>query len=47
MSRYLVGGSVEDGWGAVADTFSANFERFEDVGAACAVYHHGRAVVDL
>jgi len=47
MSRYLVGGSVEDSCGAVADTFSANFERFEDVGAACAVYHHGRAVVDL
>lgn len=47
MSRDLIGGSVEDGWGAVADAFLANFEHFDDVGAACAVYHHGRTVVDL
>ena len=47
QSSELVGGYVDDGWGAVADAFSANFERSDDVGAACAVYHHGQAVVDL
>jgi CubicO group peptidase (beta-lactamase class C family) len=47
MSCEPVCGHVEDGWGAVADAFSANFERYDDVGAACAVYHRGRAVVDL
>jgi CubicO group peptidase (beta-lactamase class C family) len=47
MSGQPIGGHVEDGWGAVADAFSANFEHYDDVGAACAVYHDGRAVVDL
>jgi CubicO group peptidase (beta-lactamase class C family) len=42
-----LGGYVEAGWGAVAEAFCANFERYDDVGAACAVYHHGQVVVDL
>ena len=37
---------VEPGWGAVADTFRANFEH-GDVGAACCVYEDGLPVVDV
>ena len=40
------GSIVEPGWGAVADTFRANFEH-GDVGAACCVYEDGLPVVDL
>ncbi|GAB3739490.1 serine hydrolase domain-containing protein [Microlunatus parietis] len=41
-------GHVEDGWGKVADAFRANFSSDPgEVGAACAVYHDGRPVVDL
>ena len=29
------------------EAFEANFASGEEVGAACAVYHHGRKVVDL
>lgn len=43
-----VQGHVEDGWGKVADAFRANFSGDPgEVGAACAVYHDGRPVVDL
>ncbi|RZQ60969.1 serine hydrolase domain-containing protein [Amycolatopsis suaedae] len=38
---------VEDGWGKVADVFRANFDRGDELGAACAVYVDGRPVVDL
>ncbi|HEV7722063.1 MAG TPA: serine hydrolase domain-containing protein [Iamia sp.] len=40
-------GTVEPGWGAVADAFVANFEERAEVGAAVCVYRHGRKVVDL
>ncbi|MEE8603693.1 serine hydrolase domain-containing protein [Euzebya tangerina] len=42
-----VQGDVDDGWGAVADAFRANFESGEEVGAACAVYVGDRKVVDV
>ena len=35
------------GFGEVRDAFAANFEDHADVGAACAVYRHGKPVVDL
>lgn len=40
-------GEVAAGFEGVRDAFVANFERFGDVGAACAVYVGGEAVVDL
>ncbi|HEY1295578.1 MAG TPA: serine hydrolase domain-containing protein [Chloroflexota bacterium] len=46
----LIQGHVEDGWGKVADAFRANFDGGAgpgEVGAAVAVYAHGRPVVDL
>ena len=42
-----VHGTVEPRFAAVRDAFAANFVRHGDVGAACAVYHRGRLVVDL
>ena len=42
-----IGGFVAPGWEAVGDAFWHNFELGEDVGAATAVYHHGRKVVDI
>ncbi|MEV6568363.1 serine hydrolase domain-containing protein [Streptomyces kronopolitis] len=38
---------VEDGFEPVRDAFVANFDRRGERGAAVAVYHHGRKVVDL
>jgi CubicO group peptidase (beta-lactamase class C family) len=43
----LVRGDVDEGYGAVADAFRRNFARGEEIGAACAIYQDGRAVVDL
>jgi CubicO group peptidase (beta-lactamase class C family) len=46
----LIQGSVENGWGKVADAFRANFDGVEtpgEVGAAVSVYADGRPVVDL
>ena len=40
-------GFADEGFGAVADAFVDNFRRGTEVGAACAVYHRGRLVVDL
>ena len=40
-------GSVEAGFEAVQEAFTANFERHADKGAACCVYAGGRKVVDL
>ncbi|MBI3214392.1 MAG: beta-lactamase family protein [Mycobacterium sp.] len=40
-------GTVEPGFGPVADAFRANFADGAEVGAACAVYQDGRRVVDL
>jgi CubicO group peptidase (beta-lactamase class C family) len=40
-------GFADEGWGAVADTFAANFETAGEVGANVTVYRHGTPVVDL
>jgi CubicO group peptidase (beta-lactamase class C family) len=40
-------GQVDDGWGPVADAFSANFDQHGELGAACCVYVDGRPVVDI
>jgi CubicO group peptidase (beta-lactamase class C family) len=42
-----VHGCVERRFEAVREAFVANFERHDDVGAACCVYRRGRPVVDL
>jgi CubicO group peptidase (beta-lactamase class C family) len=42
-----IGGSVEPGWEGVRAAFEENLGSGEDVGAGVAVYHRGRAVVDL
>jgi len=47
VSDVRIDGTVDPGWGAVADAFARNFTDHGDVGAACAVYVDGRAVVDL
>jgi CubicO group peptidase (beta-lactamase class C family) len=40
-------GFADEGFGPVADAFVDNFRRGTEMGAACAVYHDGRLVVDL
>lgn len=40
-------GTVDDGFGRVADAFGSNFDRRGDVGAACCLYVDGRSVVDI
>lgn len=47
MAGVAIHGDVEEGWGAVADAFARNFVDHGDVGAACAVYADGRAMVDV
>lgn len=47
VSPDLIDGSVDEGYGAVADAFRANFARGREVGAAVAVYRDGAKVVDL
>lgn len=42
-----VSGFADEGFGPVADTFAENFRRGTEMGAACAVHHDGRLVVDL
>jgi CubicO group peptidase (beta-lactamase class C family) len=42
-----VHGFADTGFGAVADAFRENFELGTENGASCAVYQHGRLVVDL
>ncbi len=42
-----IGGDVAEGFGAVADAFRSNFRTRGEVGAAIAVHHDGRKVVDL
>jgi CubicO group peptidase (beta-lactamase class C family) len=46
-SEVAVHGVVEPRFARVREAFAANFTRHGDVGAACAVYHQGRPVVDL
>ena len=43
----LLQGEVAPGFEEVASEFEKNFALREEVGAACAVYHEGRKVVDL
>lgn len=43
----IIDGHVAPGWEAVADAFRANLASGEDVGAAVAIHHRGRLVVDL
>jgi CubicO group peptidase (beta-lactamase class C family) len=47
MIQAPVGGSVETGFEAVQEVFTANFEQYGEIGAACCVHLHGRRVVDL
>jgi len=42
-----VSGSIEPGFESVVSAFADNFSQHGDVGAACALYHRGRCVVDL
>src|SRR5262249_59472455 len=42
-----VHGDVDPRFAAVREAFAENFAQHGDVGAACAVYHRGRLVVDL
>src|SRR5436309_703033 len=42
-----VQGSVAAGFEPLRETFIENFDRFGEVGASCAVFHHGHAVVNL
>lgn len=47
MDNLLINGSVEPGFEKVKDVFTENFQKGEEVGAACAIYHKGKKVVDL
>ncbi|WP_246244225.1 serine hydrolase domain-containing protein [Amycolatopsis pithecellobii] len=40
-------GFADEGFGSVADAFRAHFDHGLETGAAVAVYHHGRLVIDL
>lgn len=42
-----ISGRVEVGFEAVAHAFAENFASHGEVGAACAIYHRGRPIVDL
>lgn len=42
-----IGGTVAAGFEPVAEAFRRNFADRQELGAACAVFRHGRAVVDL
>jgi len=42
-----IGGTVEPGFEPVRDAFEANFEKRNELGAACGVYYQGRKVVDI
>ncbi len=47
MTDPQIHGDVDEGFGPVADVFRDNFAHRGEVGAAVAVYRHGRKVVDL
>jgi CubicO group peptidase (beta-lactamase class C family) len=42
-----IAGFVNPGFETVRDAFVGNFERGEELGAACCIYHRGEKVVDL
>lgn len=47
VASELIHGDVDEGLGVVADAFRRNFATGQEIGAACAIYRDGRAVVDL
>ncbi len=47
MENLIVSGEVKQGFEAVRAAFVENFERRNELGAACCVYHRGEKVVDL
>ena len=47
MAAPTIHGEIDARFARVRDAFADNFSRHGDVGAACAVYHRGRPVVDV
>ena len=47
VDRGAVRGTFDPRFEAVVDAFSRNFTEHGEVGGACALYTHGRCVVDL
>lgn len=47
VSRELIAGDVDEGYGKLADVFHRNMTSGQEIGAAFAVYRDGRKVVDL
>ncbi|HYU72243.1 MAG TPA: serine hydrolase domain-containing protein, partial [Ktedonobacteraceae bacterium] len=47
MGTSLIRGSVASGFEEVERAFTKNFSERGELGAACAVYHQGKKVVDL
>jgi len=45
--RSAIAGFVKPGFEAVRQAFAENFERRNELGAACCIYYHGEKVVDL
>ncbi|MFW9994393.1 MAG: serine hydrolase domain-containing protein [Candidatus Odinarchaeota archaeon] len=43
----VISGFVKSGFETVREAFAENFERHNELGAACCIYHHGEKVVDL
>src|SRR5512140_975401 len=43
----VISGFAKPGFEAVRDAFVENFERRNEIGAACCIYHRGEKVVDL
>ncbi len=43
----ILSGFVKPGFEAVGEAFVENFERRQELGAACCIYHRGERVVDL
>jgi CubicO group peptidase (beta-lactamase class C family) len=46
-TQVAISGHVEPGFEAVREAFVENFDRRNELGAACCVYHGGKKVVDL
>ncbi len=47
MATQAISGFTKPGFEAVHRAFADNFERRNELGAACCIYHHGEKVVDL
>lgn len=47
MQDHAVSGHVKKGFEAVREAFIENFERWNELGAACCVFYRGEKVVDL